>query len=138
VLLKLTLYPLISAHDKGLELIINYPTDLPKNFIGDVGRLRQVVTNLVGNAVKFTDTGHITIDVDIKESRDIVVCTLDVKDTGIGISPEKMNRIFDKFTQADGSTTRVYGGTGLGLTISKHIVEMMGGRMRVHSELGKG
>ena len=127
-----------TAHDKGLELIINYPTDLPKNFIGDVGRLRQVVTNLVGNAVKFTEAGHITIDVDIQESRDIVVCTLDVKDTGIGISPEKMNRIFDKFTQADGSTTRVYGGTGLGLTISKHIVEMMGGRMRVHSELGKG
>jgi len=127
-----------TAHDKGLELIINYPTDLPKHFIGDVGRLRQVVTNLVGNAVKFTETGHITINVDIQKSRDIVVCTLEVKDTGIGISPEKMNRIFDKFTQADGSTTRVYGGTGLGLTISKHIVEMMGGRMRVHSELGKG
>jgi len=127
-----------AAYDKGIELIINYPTDLQKNFIGDAGRLRQVVTNLVGNAVKFTESGHITIDVDIQESRDIVICTLDVKDTGIGISPEKMNRIFDKFTQADGSTTRVYGGTGLGLTISKHIIEMMGGRMRVESELGKG
>jgi len=118
-----------SAQDKDIELIINYATDLPKHFIGDVGRLRQVVTNLVGNAVKFTESGHITIDVDIQPSRDMVICTLDVKDTGIGISPEKMNRIFDKFTQADGSTTRVYGGT---------IVEMMGGRMRVHSELGKG
>ena len=127
-----------SAYEKGLELIINYPSDLPKNFIGDAGRLRQVVTNLVGNAVKFTKSGHITIDVDIQPHRDIVICTLAVKDTGIGISPEKMNRIFDKFTQADGSTTRVYGGTGLGLTISKHIVEMMGGRMRVESELGKG
>ena len=127
-----------SAQEKGLELIINYATDLPKHFIGDAGRLRQVVTNLVGNAVKFTETGHITIDVDIKPSRDIAICTLDVRDTGIGISPEKMNRIFDKFTQADGSTTRVYGGTGLGLTISKHIVEMMGGRMRVSSELGIG
>jgi len=98
-----------AAYDKGIELIINYPTDLQKNFIGDAGRLRQVVTNLVGNAVKFTESGHITIDVDIQESRDIVICTLDVKDTGIGISPEKMNRIFDKFT-----------------------------RMRVESELGKG
>ena len=127
-----------TAQNKDLELIINYPPDLPKNFIGDAGRLRQVITNLLGNAVKFTENGHITIDVDIQLSRDIAVCTVDVKDTGIGISPEKMNRIFDKFTQADGSTTRVYGGTGLGLTISKHIVEMMGGRMRVDSTLGEG
>ncbi len=127
-----------AAQDKGLELIINYASDLPKNFIGDVGRIRQVITNLVGNAVKFTESGHITIDVDIQPSRGMVICTIDVKDTGIGISPEKMNRIFEKFTQADGSTTRVYGGTGLGLTISKHIVEMMGGRMRVDSTLGKG
>lgn len=128
----------MKAQEKGLELIINYPSDLPKNFIGDAGRIRQVITNLVGNAVKFTESGHIQIDVDIQSRSDMVVCTLDVKDTGIGISPEKMHRIFEKFTQADGSTTRVYGGTGLGLTISKHIVEMMGGRMRVHSELGKG
>ena len=111
---------------------------MPNNFIGDVGRIRQVVTNLVGNAVKFTETGHITIDVGIQKSRDMVICTLDVIDTGIGISPEKMNRIFEKFTQADGSTTRVYGGTGLGLTISKHIVEMMGGRMHVESNSAKG
>ncbi len=129
---------LSSAQEKGVELIINYPTDLPKNFIGDVGRIRQVVTNLVGNAVKFTEEGHITIDVDIRQSRNMAVCTVDVKDTGIGISPEKMNKIFEKFTQADGSTTRLYGGTGLGLTISKHIVEMMGGRMHVESKLGEG
>ena len=128
----------VKAQEKGLELIINYPSDLPKNFIGDAGRLRQVLTNLVGNAVKFTKTGHITIDVNIQIRREMVVCTLDVKDTGIGISPDKMNRIFEKFTQADGSTTRVYGGTGLGLTISKHIIEMMGGRMRVESTLGEG
>ena len=127
-----------TAQEKDLELIINYPSDLPKNFIGDAGRIRQVITNLLGNAVKFTETGHITIDVDIQPSRDMVVCTVEVRDTGIGISPEKMNRIFEKFTQADGSTTRVYGGTGLGLTISKHIVEMMGGRMRVDSTLGEG
>ena len=97
-----------------------------------------MITNLISNAVKFTETGHITIDVKIQRSREIAILTLDVKDTGIGISPDKMNRIFEKFTQADGSTTRVYGGTGLGLTISKHIVEMMGGRMQVESELGKG
>jgi CheY-like chemotaxis protein len=127
-----------TAQDKNLEMIINYPTDMPKDFIGDAGRIRQVITNLIGNAVKFTETGHITIDVDIQRSREMVICTLDVKDTGIGISPEKMNRIFEKFTQADGSTTRVYGGTGLGLSISKHIVEMMGGHMRVESTLGKG
>ena len=126
------------AQEKNLEMIINYPADLPKNFIGDAGRIRQVITNLLGNAVKFTETGHIQIDVNIKPTRDMVICTIDVKDSGIGISPEKMNRIFDKFTQADGSTTRVYGGTGLGLTISKHIVEMMGGRMRVSSTLGEG
>ena len=126
------------AHDKNLELIIHYPSNLPKNFIGDAGRIRQVITNLLGNAVKFTETGHITLDVDIQPGPDVGIFTLAVKDTGIGISPEKMNRIFDKFTQADGSTTRVYGGTGLGLTISKHIVEMMGGRMQVESTLGKG
>ena len=126
------------AQGKDLELIINYPSDMAKNFIGDAGRVRQVITNLVGNAVKFTDAGHITIDVNIKPNQDMAICAVDVKDTGIGISPEKMNSIFDKFTQADGSTTRVYGGTGLGLTISKYIVEMMGGRMHVESTLGEG
>jgi PAS domain S-box-containing protein len=127
------------AQDKGLELIINYPTDQARGFIGDAGRLRQVITNLIGNAVKFTETGHITIDVDISSTHEgIAVCDVKVSDTGIGISPEKMDRIFDKFTQADGSTTRVYGGTGLGLTISKHIVEMMGGRMQVSSTFGEG
>ena len=127
-----------SAQEKGIELIINYPTELPTNFIGDPGRIRQVITNLVGNAVKFTDTGHVTIDVSIQEKRDIAICTLEVKDTGIGISSEKMAAIFEKFTQADGSTTRVYGGTGLGLTISKHIVEMMDGRVHVESTFGEG
>lgn len=123
---------------KRLELIINYPAHLPKAFIGDSERLRQVLTNLVGNAVKFTDEGQITIDIDIKQNRDITLCTVAVKDTGIGISPEKIDSIFEEFKQADGSTTRLYGGTGLGLTISKHIVEMMGGRMQVSSILGKG
>ena len=128
----------LKAQEKNLELIINYPPDLPKNFIGDPGRVRQVVTNLIGNAIKFTDNGHITIDVDIKTNRGLGICNVKVIDTGIGISPDKLQTIFDKFTQADGSTTRVYGGTGLGLTISKHIIEFMDGRMQVESTLGEG
>jgi len=126
------------AQEKNIELVINYPTGLPKNFIGDPGRIRQVVTNLIGNAVKFTEEGHITIDVEVKTSRGLGICRVRVADTGIGIPPEKLASIFDKFTQADGSTTRVYGGTGLGLTISKHIIELMGGRMQVESTLGEG
>jgi len=126
------------AQEKNLELIINYPSRFPKGFIGDAGRIRQVVTNLLGNAVKFTEEGHITTDVDIQRNNDIAICTIKVTDTGIGISPEKLEHVFDKFTQADGSTTRVYGGTGLGLTISKHIVELMDGRMTVESTLGEG
>lgn len=127
-----------SAQEKDIELIINYPTSLPTNFIGDVGRIRQVITNLVRNAVKFTEGGYITIDVTIQENRELAFCIVEVKDTGIGISPDKMDKIFEKFTQADSSTTRVHGGTGLGLTISKHIVEMMGGRIHVESTLGDG
>ena len=127
------------AQDKGLELIINYPADAGQHFIGDDGRIRQVITNLVGNAIKFTETGYILINVDVKKVRKgSSIVTVDVIDSGIGIDSEKLAKIFHKFTQADGSTTRVYGGTGLGLSISKAIVEMMGGRMSAQSELGKG
>ncbi|RKQ68835.1 signal transduction histidine kinase [Litorimonas taeanensis] len=127
------------AQEKNLELIINYPPDMPKHFIGDGGRLRQVLTNLIGNAIKFTSEGHIAINVDVSEPRDgTCFIRLDVADTGIGIPKEKLGHIFDKFTQADGSTTRVYGGTGLGLAITKSIVEMMGGRVSLTSELGVG
>ena len=127
------------AQDKGLELIINYPSDAGQHFIGDGGRIRQVITNLVGNAIKFTETGYILINVDVKKVRDnSAIVTIDVIDSGIGIETEKLARIFHKFTQADGSTTRLYGGTGLGLSISKAIIEMMGGRMSAQSELGKG
>jgi len=129
----------MSAQEKGLELIINYPSSMCRGFIGDAGRLRQVLTNIVGNAIKFTDNGHITIDVDVADPRnDISVINICVQDTGIGIDPDKVKSVFNKFTQADGSTTRMYGGTGLGLSISKAIVEMMGGRIRVKSTLGKG
>ena len=127
------------AQEKNLELIINYPTNLERQFIGDAGRLRQVITNLLGNAIKFTEAGHIIIDVEISPPRNgMSVISISVTDTGIGIEPEKISKVFQKFTQADGSTTRVYGGTGLGLSISKAIVEMMDGRISVRSELGKG
>ncbi len=127
------------ACDKGLELIINYPPEFNTNFIGDEGRLRQVMTNLVGNAIKFTEAGHIVTNVEVGSPRNgTAFVTISVTDTGIGIEPEKIDQVFNKFTQADGSTTRVYGGTGLGLSISKAIIEMMDGRLTVSSELGKG
>jgi CheY-like chemotaxis protein len=129
-----------NAQDKGLELIINYPTDLPSTFIGDAGRIRQVLTNLLGNAIKFTSEGHIRIDVSLSatDDPDTPRVTLNVTDTGIGIAPDSLQAVFDKFTQADGSTTRVYGGTGLGLAITKRIVELMGGHVDVTSKVGVG
>ena len=128
------------AHDKGLELIVNYSTNLSRHFIGDGGRIRQIITNLLGNAIKFTEKGHIIIDVDItpSDTPNLNEIQISVKDTGIGIEAEKVDKIFQKFTQADSSTTRIYGGTGLGLSISKHIVEMMGGHMQVESVYGEG
>ena len=127
-----------SARDKGLELIVNYPADALRHFIGDAGRIRQVLTNLLGNAIKFTEDGVIEVNVDVRPVRGMAVMSIEVVDTGIGIPPEKLASVFDKFIQADGSTTRVYGGTGLGLTISKRIVEMMDGRLSVESEVGRG
>ena len=127
-----------TAQAKNLELIINYPVDMPSAFIGDGGRLRQVITNLLGNAIKFTDKGHITIDVQIKLKDTLGFVTISVKDTGIGVSPDKLSTIFEQFTQADGSTTRLYGGTGLGLTISKRIIEIMNGTINATSILGEG
>jgi PAS domain S-box-containing protein len=128
-----------SAQEKGIELIIDYPPNLPNRFIGDGGRVRQILTNLVGNAIKFTKEGHVAIFVKIDNiENNNARITLDITDTGIGIPANKLEHIFDKFTQADGSTTRVYGGTGLGLAITKRISEMMGGEVRLKSELGKG
>ena len=127
------------AQEKDLELIINYPTSVGQSFIGDAGRLKQVLTNLVGNAIKFTENGYITIDVKIASTRNnISIVDISIKDTGIGIDANKLEGVFNKFTQADNSTTRVYGGTGLGLSISKAIVEMMGGRIFAESTLGEG
>ena len=127
------------AEEKGLELAYHVPVDVPDSVIGDPGRLRQIIVNLVGNAIKFTDEGEVVVSVLVDETADVsVVLRFIVRDTGIGIPPEKQRRIFDSFTQADTSTTRKYGGTGLGLTISARLVELMGGRIWVESEPGKG
>jgi len=127
------------TQEKGLELIINYPPDMESLFIADAGRIRQVITNLVGNAIKFTEIGHIVIDINVKEySETRANLSVKITDTGIGIEKDKLAHIFEKFTQADSSTTRVYGGTGLGLSISRRIVELMDGKMTVSSTLGNG
>ncbi len=131
----------LRAHKKGLEMACHITPDLPTGLIGDPVRLRQILMNLVGNAIKFTDTGEVILDVKRhpSERRDGTVELLfSVADTGIGISSEKAEIVFDIFTQADTSTTRAHGGTGLGLAISKRLVELMGGRIWVESEMGKG
>jgi signal transduction histidine kinase len=111
---------------------------VPVRVKGDVTRLRQVLTNLIGNAVKFTTEGEIAVLVGREASGGDNLVRFEVRDTGIGISAESQNRIFDAFSQADGSTTRRYGGTGLGLAIVKQLVVMMGGHIGLESEPGKG
>ncbi len=127
------------AADKKLELTYHIPPDVPGALIGDPGRLRQIIVNLVGNAIKFTDEGEILVDVQMDAlSEETIVLRFAVKDTGIGIAPEKQSMLFDAFSQSDTSTSRRYGGTGLGLAISTHLVSMMGGEIDVESEVGKG
>ena len=129
----------LRAHAKHLELAFRVEPDVPKALLGDVGRIRQVVVNLVGNAIKFTVQGEVVVDVCCeKRSAERSTLHFTVRDTGIGIPKEKHATIFEDFEQADSSTTRRYGGTGLGLAISSRLVEMMDGRMWVESELGKG
>ena len=123
------------VHEKNIELIVSYDTNISKNFLGDSLRISQVITNLMSNAIKFTNDGEIGIYIK-KTSKERV--EFRVKDTGIGLSKEQQEILFDAFTQADGSTTRKYGGTGLGLSISKQLVELMGGKIWVESEEGKG
>jgi two-component system, sensor histidine kinase and response regulator len=129
----------LRAAQKGMELAGHVAPDVPDALRGDPGRLRQVLLNLVGNALKFTKRGEVVVRVKV-ESASEALATLhfEVKDTGIGIPPEKQAAIFEAFAQADSSTTREYGGTGLGLTISARLVEQMGGRIQVESEVGKG
>lgn len=129
----------LRAHAKGLELALDIHSDVPEWVLGDAGRLRQVVINLVNNAIKFTLAGEVVVELGLQAKREsgweLLFC---VRDTGIGIPPDKVNRVFDAFEQADTSTTRNFGGTGLGLTIVRRLVEIMGGRVWVESEVGKG
>jgi CheY-like chemotaxis protein/HPt (histidine-containing phosphotransfer) domain-containing protein len=127
------------AQDKGLELVCLVHPDLKVGLRGDPARLRQVLVNLVSNAVKFTHQGEIVLRAEpVEETLTQAMVTFSVQDTGIGIPKERLAAVFDRFTQADGSTTRKYGGTGLGLTISKQLVEAMGGQIGVDSESGIG
>ncbi len=123
------------AHEKNLELIVSYGADTGKKFYGDPLRLAQILTNLMGNAVKFTETGEIGIYINKISDK---MFRFEVKDTGIGLTEKQQKKLFQSFSQADGSTTRKYGGTGLGLTISKQLVELMGGKIWVESEKGVG
>jgi PAS domain S-box-containing protein len=129
----------LRAHQKGLELNCQIGPDVPRVLAGDEGRLRQVVLNLAGNAIKFTERGEVNLSVALESrSDDAVVLHFAVADTGVGVPADKVRLIFDPFTQADGSTTRKYGGTGLGLSISSRLVERMGGRIWAESEPGLG
>lgn len=139
VLDKATELMALRAQEKGLELLVSTASDVPIGLIGDPHRLRQVVVNLVGNAIKFTDRGEVAVRVtNDNGASQPGTLRFAVSDTGIGIPSEKLGDVFERFTQADGSTTRLYGGTGLGLAISKQFVELMGGRIWVESSLGKG
>ncbi|MEQ8191038.1 MAG: response regulator [Candidatus Eremiobacterota bacterium] len=129
----------IQAHKKGLELLLHIRPEVPKRIKGDPARLRQIIINLIGNAIKFTDKGEVLLNVATEQSDGhTVMLHFTVSDTGIGIPANKIDTIFESFTQVDGSTTRKYGGTGLGLTISKQLVKLMKGNIWVESEQGKG
>ncbi|NTW81545.1 MAG: response regulator, partial [Geobacteraceae bacterium] len=130
---------LVRGDEKGLTIRLNVDHVVPTCLIGDSGRLRQILTNLVGNAIKFCHQGQVTIDVGLaSQEQDEIVLAVRVTDTGIGIAEEACQRIFNQFEQADSSTTRKFGGTGLGLAISKKLVELMNGKIWVESQLGVG
>jgi signal transduction histidine kinase/CheY-like chemotaxis protein len=129
----------LAAHEKGLELVLDVDALAPERVIGDAGRLRQVLVNLVGNAIKFTAAGRVVVEIALMSQREgRVELGFRVADTGIGVPKEKQRLIFEAFAQADGSTTRKYGGTGLGLAISARLVELMGGKIAVESEVDDG
>src|SRR5882724_1644776 len=134
----------IRAQEKGLEIICDIDPALPADFFGDQARIRQILVNLIGNAIKFTPGGEIFVAVQKsspayeRNEKTFVDIAISVRDTGIGIPADKIDKIFESFTQADSSTTRKFGGTGLGLTISRHLAGLMGGIIKVESELGKG
>ncbi len=127
------------AHERGLDLIVRCDPTVPLRIIGDPVRTRQVLANLMGNALKFTSAGHVFANVEAESvGPDEAVFRISVQDTGIGISQQLLDHVFEKFTQADSSTSRSYGGTGLGLAITRQLVELMGGRVGVESEVGVG
>jgi two-component system, sensor histidine kinase and response regulator len=127
------------ALEKGVELLLSHSADVPPYLIGDPIRLGQVLMNLLGNAIKFTESGEVELSIDLAgQSQDDLRICFSIRDTGIGMTPEQTRRLFQPFTQADGTTTRRFGGTGLGLSISKRLVEMMGGEIRVESLEGRG
>ena len=129
----------LRAHEKNLELVSDIAPDVPRQVIGDPSRLRQVLLNLIGNAIKFTDRGEIALRAELANIEDGLACLhFSVRDTGIGIPPAKQQLIFEAFSQEDTSTTRKYGGTGLGLSISRRLVELMGGEIWLHSQPGEG
>jgi len=129
----------LRAHQKGLELIVDVDTAVPPALNGDPGRLRQILVNLLGNAIKFTHQGEVVLSVTSEApTTEGVVLRFSVRDTGVGIPLDRQAHVFESFTQADGSTTRTYGGTGLGLTISSQLVQLMGGRIWLESEPGRG
>lgn len=129
--------------EKDIELVVRIAPGLPDKLIGDPGRIRQILTNLVGNAVKFTEHGHVMVDinwrkVDPVNEADRLAISIDVRDTGVGIPADKQDTIFEKFSQVDGSSTRKHEGTGLGLAIATRLVELMGGKIKLESEVGVG
>jgi two-component system sensor histidine kinase/response regulator len=130
------------ADKKGVNLSVSFPPQVPRQVIGDLVRVRQIIFNLTGNSVKFTDEGNISIRVEMEETDDNIRRTgqfhIEIKDTGIGMKPETVDHLFERFFQAEGSTTRKYGGTGLGLSITKRLVEIMGGTITVSSAPGRG
>ncbi len=129
----------IKAQEKGLETILRYSADAPHNVTGDPGRVKQILYNLVGNAIKFTDHGYVMVNVDVQDvTSGETTFSIEVSDTGIGIPQDKHEYIFTKFSQADSSTTRKFGGTGLGLAITRRLIGMMGGDISLESEPGKG
>ena len=139
VLDNLTSMVALKAADKGLEFLIASQPDLPTNLVGDPLRLGQVLINLVNNAVKFTDEGDITVAISVQEQGEKeATLRFEVRDTGVGMTKKQRGKLFKAFSQADASTTRKYGGTGLGLTISKRLTEMMGGEIGVDSTVGEG
>ncbi|KQZ29587.1 two-component system sensor histidine kinase/response regulator [Mesorhizobium sp. Root552] len=131
---------LVSARvaEKNLELIVRVDPRLPAFVVGDAGRFRQIVTNLLGNAIKFTEKGHVLIDVSGEVANGIVQIKVSVEDTGIGIPADKLQSVFEKFAQVDSSSTRRHEGTGLGLAIGARLVDLMGGKIGVESEIGRG